>query len=692
MGAQPSTPHGEKLNGGVPSAPSATETHGDARVIDPRNKLNALTGKEWIQETASVWRQRGLGANHADTQYERLHPAPFSFQDVGRLIRFFTKPGMLVVDPFAGVASTLKAAALEGRRGLGIELSRDWAALGRQRLQAEVPDDSQQKIWCMDVRDALPRIADESVDFFVTSPPYWSILNKAADHKVKEVRVASGLAQSYSDDRRDLGNIESYDDFLDELAGIIAGLSNKLRRGKYGSLIVSDFRHGDRFYPFHSDLYRRVDGPNLRLEGVTILHQTHKALYPYGYPFAYVPNIHHQYILLFRRPRAAKRAKKDGVRPAVRIPSDVQVRIEALRDLPYTKGEKAARNWGHPRHSICSFPSKMKPSLAAALVESFSVPDSVVLDPFGGSATVPFEAALAGRLAISNDLSPLGHVIASAKVCPPTPAQAEAFLDEMDRYIRGAADSVAVDEAMEAEVAEFFHRRTAREIVAARVYLSDRSDGFRANEVALFVAACLAHILHGNRPYALSRRSHNIIPIPPTGRKEYKPLISALRTKCRRVLGAQLPESFRVGKSHRGPADALPLGDNSVDVIITSPPFLGSTHFLRQNRLRNWLLGWSYEQQASLRSVFLEHQGDIVAYRPVLGELHRVLRPDGLAVFHLGIVRNQNMAEMLSPLFIEAGFAVLGTIWEDTTRLESHGRVARGGTHTHGVTVLRGLS
>jgi DNA modification methylase len=126
--------------------------------VDPRNQLNELTGKEWIQETSTVWRQKGLGADHPDTHFERLHPAPFSFQDIARLIRFFTKPGMLVLDPFAGVASSLKAAALEGRRGIGVELSPKWAELGRERLAAEVPDDSQQDVWCMDVREALPRL------------------------------------------------------------------------------------------------------------------------------------------------------------------------------------------------------------------------------------------------------------------------------------------------------------------------------------------------------------------------------------------------------------------------------------------------------------------------------------------------------------------------------------------------------
>jgi len=109
------------------------------RPFHANNRMNELDGKAWIQETASVWFSRGLGVNHKHARIERLHPAPFSYQDVARLIRFFTKQGDKVLDPFCGVGSSLKAATLTQRESVGIELIPKWARLGRRRLNEETP-------------------------------------------------------------------------------------------------------------------------------------------------------------------------------------------------------------------------------------------------------------------------------------------------------------------------------------------------------------------------------------------------------------------------------------------------------------------------------------------------------------------------------------------------------------------------
>ena len=265
-----------------------------------RNKLNDLPGRVWIQETKSNWKQKGLGKSHPHTFYERLHPAPFSYQDVGRLIRFFTKSNDQVLDPFCGIGSTLKACAFLDRKGTGVELSSTWAELAEERLIVEVGNHHNQKVICEDIRTALSDFRSQQFQFVVTSPPYWNILTKAGDHKVKEARIANNLATQYSNSQQDLGNIKEYEGFLNELTNICRQVATKIEDKRYMAIIVSDFRHGSLFYPFHSDLYHNLCDDTIKLVGISTLEQTHKRLYPYGYPFCYIPNIHHQYILLFQ--------------------------------------------------------------------------------------------------------------------------------------------------------------------------------------------------------------------------------------------------------------------------------------------------------------------------------------------------------------------------------------------------------
>lgn len=301
------------------SMPSMTDTAdiedeipaADDKPVDPRNTLNDLNGSQWLPETKSFFYQKGLGAKHPHAQIERQHPAPYSFQDIAHLITFFTKKGMRVLDPFGGVGSTAKACELEGRLCTSIELQPRWRDLAVQRLEVEVGEGTSEKHEFIlgDSREELKRFPSSSFDFMVTSPPYWSILNKKADHKVMKERVANNLATNYSDDdENDLANVGSYEEFLEILVDdILMECARVLRPKKYMCLVASDFRNKSEFISFHSDLIQAMnkretsDGYRVTLQGVKVLLQNHKTLLPYGYPFAYVENIHHQYILIFRK-------------------------------------------------------------------------------------------------------------------------------------------------------------------------------------------------------------------------------------------------------------------------------------------------------------------------------------------------------------------------------------------------------
>ena len=274
--------------------------------IDQRNELNDLTSIEWIQETKSFFFQKGLGAGSPEAKYEKMHPAPFSFTDVMKLIKFFTKRNGKVLDPFLGIGSTLKACVELDREGFGVELSPKWCEITEKRLleESNIKLDPKHLI-CGDSRFLNQYFDNNTFDFIITSPPYWNILDKK-DHKANE-RVINGHDTKYSESEKDLGNIDDYNEFLTILSRVFFNCLDLLKPGKYMCIIVSDFRHKSEFYPFHSDLMNILIDKRRKhrfhLKGIKVLIQNAKKLFPYGYPFSYVENIHHQYVLVLQKPK-----------------------------------------------------------------------------------------------------------------------------------------------------------------------------------------------------------------------------------------------------------------------------------------------------------------------------------------------------------------------------------------------------
>lgn len=348
--------------------------------------------------------------------------------------------------------------------------------------------------------------------------------------------------------------------------------------------------------------------------------------------------------------------------------------IKYFSTLPYKEGDFKSRAWGHPLHFLLSYPSKLKPSIAHYLVKLFTKPGQIVLDPFSGSGTIPFEACYQGRKGIGVDINPLAYHTTKAKVQNVTLTELEKQITELDKFVK---KNIKNNFQVEKELIDYYHKKTLNEIAIVREFFLKTKKDYS------FLMACFAHILHGNRPYALSRRSHNIMPWPPKGPRVYKPVIKHLEDKVKRMKKIELPESFVLGESYQADTTELPLKNNSVDCIITSPPFTGNRDFLRMNRIRLWFCGWDYSSQKKLKIKFIENHSDLKIYSKIFDEYYRVLKPNSNCILHLGIVKDIDMAHKLSPVAEKSGFGVNSIINEDSTSIESHGIRDRGATHTH---------
>lgn len=255
----------------------------------PIRPEHGLDGRTWTRYSISVWND--IKKSKEETRLR--HPAMFPYHLCRRLIRIFSGPGDLILDPFAGSGSAVVAAAQEGRRGLGLEISQEYVDLARSRLDGL----KGAEIVKADARQMSALVQPASIGFSITSPPYWDILSRRRSADKREVR-------DYEPEAGSLSNICSYPEFVEELSLILAQLKDLLLPGRHLAVVVMDIRRGPQFYPLHMDLAQDLTGRGLELEDIIIWDRRseYNSLRPLGFPYVFRVNKVHEYILIFRRP------------------------------------------------------------------------------------------------------------------------------------------------------------------------------------------------------------------------------------------------------------------------------------------------------------------------------------------------------------------------------------------------------
>ncbi len=251
-----------------------------------------LDGRTWTRYSISVWNdiQKSSAERHLK------HPALFPRQLVRRLLAIFSMPGDLVLDPFMGSGSTLLEAGSMKRRGLGLDISREYLELFRSRQGKNREGEKFVSVFHDDARNLAGYAADSSVDLCLTSPPYWNILKQKRSADKKDLR-------HYGEDQLDLGNIAGYEMFLDELQEIFSAVYQALKPGKYCIVVVMDIRKKNRFYPLHIDLSSRLQLVGFTLDDIIIWdrRKEYNNLRPLGFPYVFRVNKVHEYLLIFQK-------------------------------------------------------------------------------------------------------------------------------------------------------------------------------------------------------------------------------------------------------------------------------------------------------------------------------------------------------------------------------------------------------
>ena len=360
--------------------------------------------------------------------------------------------------------------------------------------------------------------------------------------------------------------------------------------------------------------------------------------------------------------------------------------------MPHHEGPMAKRNWGDPIHSLCSYQGKLKPSIANQLISTFVPENGLILDLFGGVGTIPLEAALQNKRSFSFDISPAAIAISRAKLEMPSTRKIEQILVDLESFIK--KNSISKDEiqiegqfGLNKTIKDYFHSDTLKEILLARKYF--KQNGYTTPEHALVLSA-LMHILHGNRPYALSRRSHGITPFAPTGEFEYKNTLKKLREKIDRTLIDIKRNNFQPGVVYYQDATKTwPEEVRDLDAIITSPPFFDSTRFYAANWMRLWFAGWNNTHFKTEPINFIDElqKKDLSVYDGIFMQARERLKEGSVFVMHLGKSYKCDMAKTLSER-AKRWFNVYDIFEESVENGESHGIKDRGSVKIHQYLIL----
>lgn len=359
----------------------------------------------------------------------------------------------------------------------------------------------------------------------------------------------------------------------------------------------------------------------------------------------------------------------------------IKKRIIEFKTLPYLKKPYSSRLWGHKFHSLCSYQSKLKPSIAFFLSKIFAEKDDLIFEPFSGSGTIPFELAQKGIKTISLDLNSVAYSVTSAKLNPLKKEQVLDQLEELKKYIKDGKLSKSDLDYADDYIKRFYHEKTLKEILKAKNFFMHKGNRYN------FLKSCMLHILHGNRPYALSRTSHNITPYAPRGEFIYKDLIKSLKEKIDRMYSQPLSKDFKKGEVFQGSLFDFSY-PKKFDKIITSPPFVNSTRFIFNNRIRMWFNGENYKEQVKMADKFIENF-DISIFKKVMTKLSFLLKDKGICIMHLGVIKKIDMGKELSKYAKEDGFKVLNLIYEDVKGKEKFGIKDQGATHKHQFLILQ---
>ena len=324
-------------------------------------------------------------------------------------------------------------------------------------------------------------------------------------------------------------------------------------------------------------------------------------------------------------------------------------------------------------HEI-SYRACFKPQLPRFFITILTNPGDLVYDPFSGRGTTPIEASLLGRRIITNDINPLSEILTKPRLEIPELKKIQDRLDEVDLLQHTVAD---IDLSM------FYHKKTENELVNLKHYLTSIEKSGDEDECDRWIRMIATNRLTGH-----SSGFFSVYTLPPNqatsqsrqlkinekrnqtpSYRDVKKLILKKSKSLYRNLLEQEKINLRKSRDtatflQKDSRDTPEIPNESVNLTITSPPFLNVVAYDKDNWLRCWFNSIDVEDMGK-KITMLKNIGKWSLFMSEhFKELHRITRPGGWVCFEVGEVNKgkDNLDEYIVPIGLDVGFTCKGIL------------------------------
>ncbi len=270
-------------------------------------------------------------------------------------------------------------------------------------------------------------------------------------------------------------------------------------------------------------------------------------------------------------------------------------------DLSCDFGKYIGKQVSYATHGIHRYPAKFIPQIPRFCIESFSKPGDEVLDPFMGSGTTLLEAYLAGRDSCGIDIHPLAKLIAKVKTTPLDPVRLSALSESLLASIRSDHDDNSSWIVEVPNRDHWFRPQVLADLATVKKHIWRMRSGDYQDFFKICFSSIVRKVSNSDDDSLIPEVTSFQKKLDEQGKTSYDVFAKFENTVRNKLLDAQdlcrishdvrekyrrSPEIRIIGRDARD----IALGDSSVDLAVTSPPYASAVHYASVHKLEMYWL------------------------------------------------------------------------------------------------------